>query len=52
MKHIHKEVQSILTGIIEKREKAIRSRDHKDDLLGLLLKSNLNKLQEKKDSNV
>lgn len=49
MKHIHKEVGSLLRGIIEKREKAIRSGDdHKDDLLGLLLKSNLNEKQEKK----
>ncbi|XWS68685.1 hypothetical protein CRYUN_Cryun04dG0112400 [Craigia yunnanensis] len=51
MKHIHREVRSLLTGIIEKREKAVRSRDHKDDLLDLLLKSILNELQEKKDSN-
>ncbi|WRX13762.1 Cytochrome P450 - like 10 [Theobroma cacao] len=51
MRHIHKEVGSLLTGIIEKREKVIGSGDHKDDLLGLLLKSNLDELQEKKHSN-
>ncbi|XVF66776.1 hypothetical protein PTKIN_Ptkin10aG0065500 [Pterospermum kingtungense] len=51
MKHIHKEVGFLLRGIIEKREKAIRSGDHRDDLLGLLLKSNLNEQQQKKDNN-
>ncbi|XVE49970.1 hypothetical protein DITRI_Ditri01bG0124400 [Diplodiscus trichospermus] len=51
MKHIHKEVQTLLTGIIEKREKSTRPGDHKDDLLGLLLNSNLNEVQEKKDRN-
>ncbi|XP_022738158.1 cytochrome P450 CYP72A219-like [Durio zibethinus] len=51
MQHIHREVRSLLTGIIEKRQKAIRSGDHKDDLLGWLLKSNLNEQKEKKNSN-
>ncbi|KAG8475413.1 hypothetical protein CXB51_032236 [Gossypium anomalum] len=50
MKHINREVGSLLTRIIEKREKFIRAGDHKDDLLGLLLKSNLNEVEVNKNS--
>lgn len=50
MKHINGEVGSLLTRIIEKREKFIRAGDHKDDLLGLLLKSNLNEVGVNKNS--
>ncbi|KAH1074077.1 hypothetical protein J1N35_026405 [Gossypium stocksii] len=50
MEHINREVRSLLTRIIEKREKFIRAGDHKDDLLGLLLKSNLNEVEVNKNS--
>ncbi|MBA0859524.1 hypothetical protein Goshw_007674 [Gossypium schwendimanii] len=50
MKHINREVGSLLTRIIEKREKFLRAGDHKDDLLGLLLKSNLNEVEVNKNS--
>ncbi|GMI99701.1 cytochrome P450, family 72, subfamily A, polypeptide 15 [Hibiscus trionum] len=46
MKHINREVGSLLTRIIKKREKFIRAGEHREDLLGLLLKSNLNQVQE------
>lgn len=43
MKAINKEVRSLLRSIIEKRQKAIRKEAaNSDDLLGLLLESNLN----------
>ena len=43
MKAIDREVRELLRGIIEKREKARRKGDvNADDLLGLLLESNLN----------
>ncbi|MFQ6627123.1 hypothetical protein Gotur_004694 [Gossypium turneri] len=45
MKHINREVGSLPTRIIEKREKFIRAGDHKDDLLSLFLKSNLNEVE-------
>ncbi|MBA0703239.1 hypothetical protein Goari_027138, partial [Gossypium aridum] len=38
------------TRIIEKREKFIRAGDHKDDLLSLFLKSNLNEVEVNKNS--
>ncbi|MBA0753687.1 hypothetical protein Gogos_021614, partial [Gossypium gossypioides] len=50
MKHTNREVRSLPTRIIEKREKFIRAGDHKDDLLGLLLKSNLNEVEVNKNS--
>ncbi|KAB2052839.1 hypothetical protein ES319_A12G148400v1 [Gossypium barbadense] len=50
MEHINREVGSLLRRIIEKREKFIRAGDHKDDLLGLLLKSNLNEVEVNKNS--
>ncbi|OMO99526.1 Cytochrome P450 [Corchorus capsularis] len=50
MRHIHKEVGSLLTGIIGKRVKAIKSGDHNDDLLDMLLRSNLNELQDQKEN--
>ncbi|KAE8736381.1 11-oxo-beta-amyrin 30-oxidase [Hibiscus syriacus] len=50
MKHINREVGSLLTRIIKKREKFIRAGEHKDDLLGLLLKSNLEQVQANNNS--
>ncbi|MBA0852139.1 hypothetical protein Goshw_001751 [Gossypium schwendimanii] len=50
MKHINREVGSLPTRIIEKREKFIRAGDHKDDLLSLFLKSNLNEVEVNKNS--
>ncbi|PPD93131.1 hypothetical protein GOBAR_DD09921 [Gossypium barbadense] len=50
MEHINREVGFLLRRIIEKREKFIRAGDHKDDLLGLLLKSNLNEVEVNKNS--
>lgn len=47
---IHQEVRALLSGLIESREKAILSGNGcKDDLLNLLLKSNLNEIQQNKD---
>ncbi|XP_031255334.1 cytochrome P450 CYP72A219-like isoform X2 [Pistacia vera] len=53
MRQIYREVRTILRGIIEKREKAILmgNTSDKEDLLDLLLKSNLNELQENQNSN-
>lgn len=47
MRQIYKEVRTLLRGIIEKREKAIQMGNisDKEDLLDLLLRSNLNELQ-------
>ncbi|PPE00203.1 hypothetical protein GOBAR_DD02779 [Gossypium barbadense] len=50
MKHINREVGSLPTRIIEKREKFIRAGDHKDNLLSLFLKSNLNEVEVNKNS--
>ncbi|MBA0575380.1 hypothetical protein Golob_006840 [Gossypium lobatum] len=52
MKHINREVGSLPTRIIEKREKFIRAGDHNDDLLSLFLKSNLNEVEVNKNSGV
>jgi cytochrome P450 len=43
MKAVDKEVKDIIRGIIEKRQKAMKNGEGiKDDLLGLLLESNMN----------
>lgn len=47
MKQIAKEMDTLLRGIINKREKAMRAGEAtEDDLLGILLKSNFNEIQE------
>ncbi|KAJ0086928.1 hypothetical protein Patl1_07243 [Pistacia atlantica] len=53
MRQIYTEVRKLLRGIIEKRQRAIEmGKDwDKEDLLGLMLKSNLNELQESQNSN-
>ncbi|KQK12796.1 hypothetical protein BRADI_1g06030v3 [Brachypodium distachyon] len=40
MKEINREIEGLLRGIIEKRERAIESDGHEHDLLGLMLQSN------------
>ncbi|GJM93841.1 hypothetical protein PR202_ga10432 [Eleusine coracana subsp. coracana] len=42
MKAIDKEIKKILRGIIEKRQNAMRNSETEQDLLGLLLESNMN----------
>ncbi|KAJ0085994.1 hypothetical protein Patl1_07252 [Pistacia atlantica] len=53
MRQIYTEVRKLLRGIIEKRQRALEmGKDwDKEDLLGLMLKSNLNELQESQNSN-
>ncbi|KAJ0085991.1 hypothetical protein Patl1_07257 [Pistacia atlantica] len=53
MRQIYSEVRTLLRGIIEKRQRAIEmGKDwDKKDLLGLMLMSNLNELQESQNSN-
>ncbi|KAJ0024058.1 hypothetical protein Pint_07185 [Pistacia integerrima] len=53
MRQIYSEVRTLLRGIIEKRQRAIEmGKDwDKKDLLGLILMSNLNELQESQNSN-
>ncbi|TXG53804.1 hypothetical protein EZV62_019060 [Acer yangbiense] len=52
MRQIYGEVRGLLRGITEKREKSIHTgNDEKDDLLSLLLKSNMKELQKNQDSN-
>lgn len=47
MKEIDKEIQDSLKGIINKREKAIKAGGARtDDLLGILLESNLKEIEE------
>ena len=47
MKEIDKEVQTSLKGIINKRERAIKQGEGKsDDLLGILMESNLKEIEE------
>ncbi|KAE8124621.1 hypothetical protein FH972_019488 [Carpinus fangiana] len=47
MKEIDKEVQASLKGIINKRERAIKQGEGKnDDLLGILMESNLKEIEE------
>ncbi|XP_050371265.1 cytochrome P450 72A397-like [Argentina anserina] len=47
MKHIDKEIKGLLRGIISKREQANKAGEAtKDDLLGALLESSLNDIQE------
>lgn len=49
MKNIDKEIQSLLRGIINKKEKAMRAgQAASDDLLGLLLESNMREIREHK----
>ncbi|KDP24086.1 hypothetical protein JCGZ_25743 [Jatropha curcas] len=50
MMQIHREVRALLLGLVESREKAILSGNAgQDDLLNLLLKSNLDEVQENKN---
>ncbi|XP_077226849.1 cytochrome P450 CYP72A616-like [Tasmannia lanceolata] len=50
-KEIEKEVRALLTGIIKKREKAIKLGDaNNDDLLGIMMESNFNDSQENGNS--
>ncbi|KAJ4787711.1 Cytochrome P450 [Rhynchospora pubera] len=52
MKQIAREVRTLLMGIITKREKAIQSGEAtKDDLLGLLLESNMREMGQNGKSN-
>lgn len=53
MKNIDKEIRDSLKRIINKREKATRAGDEetKDDLLGILLESNLKEIQEHGNNN-
>ena len=44
MKEIEREVQDLLMGIINKREKACKGRN--DDLLGILMESNSREIKE------
>ena len=47
MKEVDKELRASLKGIINKREKAIKASEARaDDLLGILLESNLKEIQE------
>lgn len=47
MKEIDKEIQASLKGIINKRERAIKGGEGRnDDLLGLLMESNLKEIEE------
>ncbi|KAL2496570.1 Cytochrome [Forsythia ovata] len=53
LKAISKEIQSLLRGIVSKREKAMeRGETVSDDLLGLLMKSNLQEIQEHGNKNM
>ncbi|CAL5406041.1 unnamed protein product [Camellia sinensis] len=47
MKAIYREVGDLLSNIINKRERAIKENDGDNDLLGILLKTNLKEIQEK-----
>ncbi|KAL7216596.1 hypothetical protein ACSBR1_028527 [Camellia fascicularis] len=47
MKAIYREVGDLLSNIINKRERMIRENDGDNDLLGILLKTNLKEIQEK-----
>ncbi|KDP24085.1 hypothetical protein JCGZ_25742 [Jatropha curcas] len=50
MMQIHQQVRALLLGLVENREKAILSGNAgQDDLLNLLLKSNLDEVQENKN---
>ncbi|KAJ3681268.1 hypothetical protein LUZ60_015757 [Juncus effusus] len=52
MKANEKEVRTLLRGIIAKREKAVRNGETtKDDLLGLLLESNMKEIGQGRNSN-
>lgn len=52
-KAISKEIHSLLKGIVSKREKAMeRGETVRDDLLGLLMKSNLQEIQEHGNKNM
>ncbi|KAL6999703.1 hypothetical protein U1Q18_000859, partial [Sarracenia purpurea var. burkii] len=46
MKKIHHEVNALLHNIIRKRERAMKGEDGDNDLLGLLLKSNLKEVDQ------
>ncbi|THG13489.1 hypothetical protein TEA_016773 [Camellia sinensis var. sinensis] len=47
MKAIYREVGDLLSNIINKREWTIKENDGDNDLLGILLKTNLKEIQEK-----
>ncbi|CAL5342135.1 unnamed protein product [Camellia sinensis] len=47
MKAIYHEVGSVLRNIINKRERTMKDEDENNDLLGILLKTNLKEIQEK-----
>ncbi|XP_006644394.2 cytochrome P450 72A15-like [Oryza brachyantha] len=50
MKHIKKEIDSILRGLIDKRMQALKEGEStKDDLLGLLLESNMRQMEMAED---
>ncbi|EEF44378.1 cytochrome P450 CYP72A219 [Ricinus communis] len=50
MMQIHQEIQSLLLGLIENREKAVLSgNENQNDLLNLLLKSNFNEVHQNKN---
>ncbi|KAK9092512.1 hypothetical protein Syun_027423 [Stephania yunnanensis] len=52
MKDIHKEISNILRGMINDREKAIRLGEmHNEDLLNLLIDSNIKEIQEHRNVN-
>lgn len=51
MKYLHREIQDSLKGIIDKREKAMKAGEPAyDDLLGILMESNLKEIQEHKNN--
>lgn len=51
MKYLHREIQDSLKGIIDKREKAMKAGEAaSNDLLGILMESNLKEIQEHKNN--